>query len=93
MSSIGDIPRLLTESLERLGVAVERVRLEEHVSGGGLCNVRGRRIVYLDRNNAIERDIVVLTDALASIADENTFLPPLIREWLDRHAATTSQRS
>lgn len=92
MMGANDMPRLLTESLERLGVKVERVRLEEHVSGGGLCNVRGRKVVYLDRNNAIERDVEVLTEALGSVAGEDTFLPPLVRDWLE-HQANRKQRS
>lgn len=80
-----DMARLLTEALERLGVAVERVRLEEHVSGGGLCVVKGRRVVYLDRHNGVEHDLELLTDALHQAYDGHSFLPPVVREWLDNH--------
>ncbi len=80
-----EMPRLLTEALEKLGIAVERVRLEEHVSGGGLCTVKGRRIVYLDRSNGFEEDIKVLTEALHAVTDEDTYLPPAVREWLEQH--------
>lgn len=86
MNAVTELPRLLTESLERLGIEVQRVRLEEHVSGGGLCNIKGKRIVLLDRHNSIERDITVLTEALAEAYTGDGFLPPLVREWLDNHA-------
>lgn len=85
MNALTDMPRLLTEALERLGIAVERVRLDDHVSGGGLCVIKGRRVVYLDRHNSIEHELQVLTEALHQAYDGHTFLPPVVREWLDAH--------
>lgn len=79
-----ELPRLLTEALESLGVAVERVRLDEMSSGGGLCMVRGRYVVYLDRLNPVEKDVELLTEAVLRMTDANTFLVPAVRDWLER---------
>lgn len=78
--------RLLTEALEKAGVSVERIRLDEAGSGGGLCLVRGRRIVYLDRNNSAENELRLLTEASVQVFGPDTFLPPAVREWIDNHA-------
>ena len=78
-----ELRRLLTEALEHLDIMVERVRLDEDGSGGGLCTYKQRRIVYLDTGNSLERDIGILTDALRRTTDENTFLVPAVREWLE----------
>ena len=83
MNPLTDMPRLLTEALEKLGIEVERVRLDDHATGGGLCQVRGKRIVYLDRLNSAEQDLKLLTEALRASAGHDTFLPPAVREWLD----------
>jgi hypothetical protein len=85
MNTATDMNRLLTEVLERMGISVERIRLEDHVSGGGLCSVRGKRIVYIDRNNSREQELRVLTEALQQLP-ELPFLPPAVRDWLDGHA-------
>ncbi len=81
--SATELRRHLTEHLERLSVVVDRVRLDEMSWGGGLCTVKGKRIVYLDRTNTVEQDIELLTDALLRLSDENTFMVPLVRDWLD----------
>ena len=86
MNIVSELPRLLTESLEKLGIEVQRVRLEEHVSGGGLCVIKGKRAVLLDRHNSVERDVQVLTEALADAYSGDGYLPPLVRDWLDNHA-------
>ena len=83
MSLPPEMMRLLTETLERLGVSVEHVRLEEHLTGGGLCNVRGKRIVYLDRDNSQDVNLRLLTDAVVAVSDDNTYLAPAVREWIE----------
>jgi hypothetical protein len=88
MNSVTELARLLTEALERLGIEVQRVHLDEHVSGGGLCTIKGKRMVLLDRHNSIERDIEALTEALAGAYTGDGFLPPLVRDWLDKHASS-----
>lgn len=86
MNTPTDMNRLITEALERMGISVERIRLEDHVSGGGLCSVRGKRIVYIDRNNSRDQELRILTEAILQVPDQSTFLPPAVRDWLDGYA-------
>jgi hypothetical protein len=85
MADLENIRRLLAEALERADVTVMRVRREEESSGGGLCMVKGKRYVYLDAGNPVSRDVHLLTEALAHVSDNNMFLAPAVREWMESH--------
>ncbi|MCO6438082.1 MAG: hypothetical protein J5J06_13395 [Phycisphaerae bacterium] len=68
--------------LESVGVDVR----EEHLggSGGGLCKLRGRSVVFVD----LDADLLTRTDrciqALAELPDVDAhFLPPAIRDRVD----------
>lgn len=89
MTTPANMVRLLTDCLERMGIMVERVKLEATMTGGGLCQVRGRQVVYLDRANSVDQDLCLLTEALRQAGGADTFLPPAVREWLDRTAVSS----
>jgi hypothetical protein len=58
-------------------------------AGSGACTLRGRRIVLLSASDPPERQVEVLAHALRAHAGaslEMRFLPPAIRECLDRGA-------
>ncbi len=89
MTDAENMRRLLAETLEKLGVSVQRVRRgDDEGAGGGLCLIRGRHVVFLDAGNTVSRDLELLTDALSRVHDGASFLPPAVREWLDRHPPT-----
>ena len=81
-----DLHKLLAleRALERLDVEVRREPLDEdlHVSGG-LCLIRGQRVVIIsDAASAPER-IAVLVDALRRLPTDDLWLPPAIRALVD----------
>lgn len=74
----------ILEALEILGVQIRHDRCGG--SGGGLCTVRGQRILYVD----LDADLMTRTErsieALASLPEAETmFLPPAIRERVDKY--------
>jgi len=84
----------LVELAEELGLAVRRLPADaafEGVgpSGSGLCTLRGRPMVWLAPLDPPERQVEVLARALREHAGESLemrFLPPAIRERLNRGA-------
>ena len=83
-----NLVRLLVEHLERCGV---RVREESLVasdgigsSRGGLCTMNERRFAFVDPRAPVPEKIMVLAAALASLDLDDVFLPPLVREAVER---------
>jgi hypothetical protein len=84
----------LLELAEELALPVRRLSSDSPFEGlvpaqSGVCLLRGRRIVLLAASDPPERQIEVLARALRAHAGaslEMRFLPPAIRECLDRGA-------
>ncbi|HVN37653.1 MAG TPA: hypothetical protein VMW19_05685 [Myxococcota bacterium] len=84
----------LVELAEELGLPVRRLPPDPVFdgvgpSGSGLCTLRGRRMVWLAPSDPPERQAEVLARALREHAGESLemrFLPPAIRECLNRGA-------
>jgi len=71
---------------EELGIEIRRVSLGGE--GGGLCVIKGRQVLFLDMaaDPATRYDRTV--SAMARVpAVQDKFLPPELREDLDRAAA------
>ena len=69
--------------LGRLGVQVRR----EHFGGqgGGLCQVHGRRIVFVDLDADAATQLEACVRALSSLPELDTvYVPPVLRELIDR---------
>lgn len=81
-----DASSLLRTVIEQLGRLEIEVR-QEHLGGesGGLCTLRGRRVVFVDLDadavTRLERCVKVLR-GLPEL--ETVYLPPKLRELLDR---------
>ena len=74
---------IVLEALDRLDVAVRHERCGG--SGGGLCIVKGRKIVFVDLDADELTRLECSLQALAGLPDAETlFLPPAIREHVDR---------
>ncbi len=70
---------------EDLGIEIRRVPLGGE--GGGLCSLRGRRVLFVDTNadTATRYDRTIA--ALATLPElQDRYLPPEVREDLDRAA-------
>jgi len=75
--------------LEQLGVEVRQERLGG--SGGGLCRIRGKQVVFVD----LDADAVTRLDqsvvALASVPESATvYISPELRERMDNLRTGTS---
>lgn len=73
----------IVELLSKLDVETRR----EHLGGdgGGLCRIRGRAVVFIDLDADVSTQISRCVDALAAMPEvEEKFLPPAIREQIER---------
>jgi hypothetical protein len=86
---------LLADLAESLGIEVRRAPQGDSPSSGGgaLVRLRGRPILFLDESAPAQDRIALLAGALAGRAElADRFLPPQIRELLDRVGAEPHDR-
>jgi len=79
----------ITTVLEAAGVEIRR----EHLggSGGSLCKLRGKRVLFIDLDADIATRAEQCVAALASLHEvEGIFLLPELRELVDRHRSGRS---
>ena len=78
----------LIETFERLGISVEFANLSfDDIQGkGGLCRVRDREKIILDRRLTVEDMNELLASELAKMDVEDIYLSPVVREAVERHA-------
>ena len=68
---------------EQLGIEVRSERLGG--SGGGLCNIRGKRVVFVDVDADAATRLDRCVEALASIPEAaSLYITPEMRERIDR---------
>jgi hypothetical protein len=80
-------PEQLTEALEQaatqLGIQVRYDTMTGDVAGGGgLCQLKGKWCVIIDRKTPPADRAATLTEALAQFDTDGVFLPPKVREAL-----------
>ncbi len=69
--------------LDRLDIEVREGYLGG--SGGGLCKLQGRRVVFVDLDADTASILDGMVAALTALPEaEGVFLPPAIRELVDR---------
>jgi hypothetical protein len=86
-----EILRLLTELAEEAGVGVRLVRAGEGEppARSGICRVRGRLLLLLSAADPLDARIEAVAGALRAHGGrllEERFLPPAVRERLERPA-------
>ncbi len=85
--TIEDRLNLLLEAVEGLGIELRREALG---GGGGLCTLRGRRVLFLD---TLADPLTAYETTLAAVCTltglDDVHLPPALREDLDRARAET----
>ncbi|MBI4718801.1 MAG: hypothetical protein HY763_13420 [Planctomycetes bacterium] len=83
---------LLYELLGRLEVEVRRESMGG--AGGGVCTLRGRRVLFVDLDADAATCVEAALAALASDSRADTlFLPPALRERVDRLRAASDGSS
>lgn len=74
---------------EQLGVEVRQERLGG--SGGGLCRIRGSRVVFVDLDADAATRLDRCVEALANIPEAAAvYISPELREWMDNLRASGS---
>jgi hypothetical protein len=89
-----DLERLLEElgrTAERAGIQVRQAKFDENLSDvrrprGGLCTLRGDRIILIDAKLPLPERIGTMAEALAGVDLEHLFLPPIVRATISAHA-------
>ena len=69
----------LTGLLEAHGVAIRKEALDE--SGGGLCRIQGKTVLFLDKRASVSELVTLCADAVVQIVDiDNIYLRPELRQ-------------
>jgi hypothetical protein len=69
---------------EKLGVEVRIEPFETPApKGGGLCVVRGERLVLIDQRAPLSDRILVLARALSELGSEAVYMAPKARELIE----------
>jgi len=90
-----ELPRLLdelTRAAARVGIDVRMESFDPNLSDarrprGGLCTVRGRRLILVDANGALPDQIATVAGALAQVDLDAIYMPPVVRATIGAHAA------
>jgi len=70
--------------LEGKGVIIRRERLGG--GGSGLCNLRGKRIFFVDTESSTAESAAVCADAVSKLVDiEQIYIRPEVREYIEKH--------
>jgi hypothetical protein len=89
-----ELGRLLDElalAAERAGIRVRVESFDSHLSDvkrprGGLCTLRGERLILVDAKLPLPEQIATLAEALARVDLEHLFLPPIVRATIGAYA-------
>ena len=85
----GEIVDCLAELAEKLGL---EVRWEGLIGDGGICELRGKRILFVDRSAGLDTQVDVMTGALCDEPLEDVYILPEVRELLERARAEKRAR-
>ncbi|MFT3764399.1 MAG: hypothetical protein QM820_02600 [Minicystis sp.] len=89
-----ELPRLfdeLTRAAERAGIRVRSEIFDPNLSDvkrprGGLCTLRGERIILVDAKLPLPERIATVAEALAGVDLEHVFMPPIVRATIGAYA-------
>ena len=77
---------LIVDLLTRMDIEVRREKMGGE--GGGLCQMRGRRVMFIDEDADAATRIDRCVTGLANLPEiESMFLPPDLRDQVDRARA------
>jgi hypothetical protein len=75
----------LKELAEKLnvGVSEQNFRSTGIKAKSGLCKVKGKNIILIDKQLSLQDKIEVLASCLSKLPHEDIFMVPALREFLD----------
>ena len=78
----------LKEVAEKLGVGVSEQNLRSTGINvkSGLCKVKGKNIIIIDKKLPLEDKNEVLASCLSKLPYEDIFMVPALRDFLDKHS-------
>ena len=84
----------LTRAAERAGVQVRTEAFDPNLSDvkrprGGLCTLRGARLILVDAKLPLPEQIATIAEGLAGVDLEHLFLPPIVRATIGAYAPVT----
>ena len=76
---------MLEDLAERLDIEIryERVRDNESLQRGGLCRLKGKYLVIVDKKASTGERIVVLSRAVRHFDLDDIYMKPLLRQYLE----------
>ncbi len=92
---LGRLLQELTHAAERAGVEVRNEVFDPNLSDvkrprGGLCRLRGKRIILVDAKLPLPERIATIAEALSEVDLEHLFLPPIVRATIGAYRAGKS---
>ena len=85
----GEIVDYLAELAEKFGI---EVRSEGIIGDGGICELRGKRILFVDRSQSTDSQIDTMTRALCEEPIDDVFILPEVRVMLENARAEIRAR-
>jgi hypothetical protein len=93
-----ELGRLLEELIraaERAGIAVRSEVFDPNLSDvkrprGGLCTLRGARLILIDAKLPLPERIATIAGALAEVDLDHLFLPPIVRATIGAYRPTAT---
>jgi hypothetical protein len=92
---LGRLLEELVRAAERAGIAVRSEVFDPNLSDvkrprGGLCTLRGARLILVDAKLPLPERIATVAGALAEVDLDHLFLPPIVRATIGAYRATTA---
>jgi hypothetical protein len=77
----------LKELAEKLSVTVseENLRKAGIPIKSGMCIVKGKRMLIVDKHKSIHKKIQIVASQLASLAHDQVYVIPAVRDVLDKY--------
>jgi hypothetical protein len=95
---LGRLLEELTRAAERAGIKVRSEIFDPNLSDvkrprGGLCTLRGERLLLVDAKLPLPERIATMAEALAEVDLDHLFLPPIVRATIGAYRPAGSEPS
>jgi hypothetical protein len=92
---LGRLLEELVRAAERAGIAVRSEVFDPNLSDvkrprGGLCTLRGARLILVDAKLPLPERIATVAGALAEVDLDHLFLPPIVRATIGAYRASSA---
>jgi hypothetical protein len=77
----------LKDLADKIGIFVSEQRLsaERFKAKSGLCKIKGRYVMLLDKQLSVYKKNIILADCLNELPHDAIFVVPAVRDFLNRH--------